>query len=86
VRRADEDLSKNSYQASAFFETLVAEIHHCTGSVEIGGSHDEILAKPQRMFFHKVGQSGHPMEGGDVAEWFKDLISAMAGGRIYAGS
>ena len=71
--RAETD----QYRASAYFETVTAEINYCTGSHEIGGRHTQIRHHPHCRTHHQLGLSDYSIYGGDVASWFDDFVTLV---------
>src|SRR5882672_8403711 len=61
------------YQFFSYFETLMVEIHSCTGLPEVGGKHLEISGVPRRSLHFQL--QNYSLNEGDVAKWFAKHIS-----------
>jgi hypothetical protein len=67
----------DTYHFHSYFETLIVEIHTCTGSSEIGGKHLEISKNPQRHPYIQLKDSDHTTYNGDVTSWFAKFLSVQ---------
>ena len=64
-----------SYRLSSYFETLITEVHWCSGSPATGGKNLEVWHTPQQCRSLKLKLSQYKPSQGDVAAWFKTLVS-----------
>jgi len=69
-----EDISK-SYRSISAFEVVFVEIHYCTGSSKIGGSHINISHIPFRRRIHQLGKGDYQNFQGDFSLYFANFIS-----------
>jgi hypothetical protein len=69
-----EDISQ-SYRPISAFETVFVEIHYCTSSSKIGGSHVEISHIPFRRRMHQIGKKDYDEFKGDFDQYFAHFIS-----------
>ena len=71
----EQEFEQTSYRFYSYFETLITEVHSCSGSPATGGKHVEIRHTPQQCRSLELKHSEHEAYQGDVAIWFKSLLS-----------
>ncbi|KAF9470273.1 hypothetical protein BDN70DRAFT_939859, partial [Pholiota conissans] len=75
LRERFEDSKKPSQRAIQYFQTLLTEMHECTGVAELGGRHVEIQRIPRRRVLLDISDYTIEQYGGDLAAYFKDYFS-----------
>jgi len=67
--------SNDDYGLAAYFEFLTVEIHRCSGSPSVNGSHLEVHSPPQRSSHYQVSKNEQYMYGSSIKHWFEKITS-----------
>ncbi|KAF4618104.1 hypothetical protein D9613_012649 [Agrocybe pediades] len=70
-----EAKATSNYRGIAAFDTLIVEIHLCTGTDEIGGPHREISQTPRVSRIHQAGSHDHERLNGSLTAFLENLFS-----------
>ncbi|KAF8069336.1 hypothetical protein FPV67DRAFT_1415419, partial [Lyophyllum atratum] len=65
----------DSFRAGLYFQAVLIDIHHCSGSSKIGGPHVEISETPHLRGIHQVGLTMYKKHNGSLANYLKDYFS-----------
>ncbi|KAF9455970.1 hypothetical protein BDZ94DRAFT_1315629 [Collybia nuda] len=75
--------SDNTFLMMSYFQTLLIDIHQCSGHPDIGGLHVEITDSPCRKAILTLNSIAHNEYGGDFGKYVTDFFS---GNRTYMPS
>ncbi|KAF8059494.1 hypothetical protein FPV67DRAFT_1426312, partial [Lyophyllum atratum] len=67
--------SKKGFLATSYFQLLVVEVNHCTGSVATGGQHIQITDTPRREAMVYISRSDNKKYGGNFSAYCADFFA-----------